>query len=459
MAGSTFAITTGLSSGIDYNALISGLMSVEQQPLTQLQNKQTDYQNKLDTYNQLNTKVTALQKAADILQFSTGYSSNSLSVADSSILTATSTANATAGKYTIAVTQLAQQEKEVHSGVASATTVVNSSGSDKAFQYTYGGKQTTVAVKSGDTLQDLADSINNDTNNPGVTATVLNDGTNYRLVLTGASSGDSNGITVDSGTTLDGTGSVDFTASSFTQTSKAQSAIFTVDGTQITRDTNTISDVITGVTFTLEKANKTTPPSTTIEIKPDTSTATTNFQSLVSAYNDLRSFIDQNSTYDTTTNTGGELFSESTARDLMTRIQSVISSPISGLSSSMSSLSQAGINLDQTGVTLSMDSSAFATALSSNSADALKMLKAVSTSIYNATKNATDLTYGSLTLREKSLQSTITQAGTDITDMQARLTQIQTNYQNQFTQLEMTLNDMKTQGSYISSITSWATVR
>ena len=85
----------------------------------------------------------------------------------------------------------------------------------------------------------------------------------------------------------------------------------------------------------------------------------------------------------------------------------------------------------------------------------LKMLKAAASNIYDATNAATDPVYGALTLREKSLQNTITKAGNDITDMQARLDQIQTNYQNQFTQLEMTLNDMKTQGSYISSITSW----
>ena len=131
---------------------------------------------------------------------------------------------------------------------------MNNSGSDKVFQYTYATTQRSLTVATGATLEGLRDLINSDSSNPGVTATILYDGSAYRLVLTGDDTGSTNTITIDSGTTLDGTGStVDFRSTTFTQTKTASDAKFSVDGVNITRSSNNISDVINGVTITLKK--------------------------------------------------------------------------------------------------------------------------------------------------------------------------------------------------------------
>lgn len=452
-----FSISTGLSSGIDYQALITGMLAVEKQPMTQLQTKQSNYQTRLRLYGQLADKVTALQTAANTLKLTTGFSSNKLTVGDTNVLDATSTSAATAGSYKFAVSKLAQEEKEVHAGVASSTTAVNTSGADKVFQYTYAGTQRSLTVKDATTLAGLRDQINGDTSNPGVTASIVNDGTNSRLVITGSEKGDTKSITIDAGTTLDGTGGTsDFTASSFTQTSMAQSARFTVDGVNIKRDTNTITDVIDGVTFTLKKADETTPPTTTIEIKTDNTTAKANAQKLVDAVNDLRTFVKTNSDYDPADKSAGALFGEATSRDLVSRLQTILSSSISSLPEDMRALSQIGISSDKTGATLSIDATKFDKAFSTDSKRAIEMFTAVATKIADFTKSASDAQYGSITNRKKGLQSNIDKASSQLLNMQSRLDQLQASYTTQFNNLEAMLSNMKAQSSYVSSaIASW----
>jgi len=106
--------------------------------------------------------------------------------------------------------------KDVHAGVAAATTVVNGSGVDQTFQYSYEGVQRDIVVPDGTDLTALAGLINADAGNPGVTASVWDDGGNFRLVLSDNNTGRVNNITVDAGTTLDGAvGTVDFSASAF----------------------------------------------------------------------------------------------------------------------------------------------------------------------------------------------------------------------------------------------------
>lgn len=448
----------GVSTGIDYKSLIAGLMSAEKRPMQIIQVRQADFKDKIKVYDQLKTKVEALETAASTLTKSTGFSPNTLTVSDSTVLDATSTSAASAGKYEIKVSALAQTEKEVHDGADSATAVVNSSGAGKAFQYTYAGTQRTITVASGTTLEGLRDLINQDTGNPGVSATILNDGTKSRLVLTGAGNGDSKSITIDAGTTLNGTDSVDFTAASFTETSKAQSAKFSVDGIDVTRETNSISDVITGVTFNLKKASLTAPPASTVEIKADKTAAKTNVQAFIDAYNDVVNFVKTNSAYDDESKTGGPLLGEATARDVVDHLRSIISSKVEGLPDDMLALSQVGIstNSDGTISIKSTDTAKFDDAYTKDYTRMVTMFTGAAKKIYDYANSSTDLVKGSITLRKNGLQGVIKGMDTDLEKMQSRLDTMQANLTRQFTQLETMLRGMQSQGSFLSSaISQW----
>ncbi len=217
---------------------------------------------------------------------------------------------------------LAQTEKELHSGVASEDTIINNSGSSKVFAYKYAGGDTIeVSVADGATLQDLVDAINEDSKNPGVVATIVNDGqglsNSYHLVLTGKNQGAAYTIDIDdSKTTLDGTSStVNFQSSTFTETQSAQNSMIRLDGfpddsTQyIQNSSNVINNLIDGVTVTLKSTGD-----TTIVVANDTSAMEEKIQNFVDAYNDLMKYMDNVVKYDDKTKQAGTLQSNYAAQ-------------------------------------------------------------------------------------------------------------------------------------------------
>ena len=307
----------GLSTGIDYNSLISKLIEAKSQPIKLLQTKKTSYNDKITKYNSLSSKLSSLKSAAEKLKTSSSFYAKAVSVSDSTVLESTVTSSAAIGNYSVTVTSLASEEQEVHSGVTALTTVINNSGNSQVFQYTYGGTQRTLTVADGNTLEGLRDLINNDTSNPGVTATIVNDGVGvapYRLIIKGNDTGAAKTITVDAGTTLDGTGStVDFSAATFTQKKTAADADITIDNLQIKRSTNDISDVIPGVTLNLKKDGGV---SSKVTVSADRAAIKTQITDFVTAYNDVVNFISTSTAYDATTKVSGLLAGEGTAKNI-----------------------------------------------------------------------------------------------------------------------------------------------
>ncbi len=143
----------------------------------------------------------------------------------------------------------------------------------------------------------------------------------------------------------------------------AQEAQLTVDGETITRDSNSISDLITGVTLNLLEADET--ETLTVTVNRDTSTVTSNIQEFVNSYNELISYIREQREYDPASGESGPLQSNSTIRNIQTSLQGIISSQVSGLEGDIRALSQIGISTTSSG-TLSIDSTELAEALEEN---------------------------------------------------------------------------------------------
>jgi len=452
----------GLSSGIDYNELISNLMELERQPLYRLQDRQSDYNDKISIYNELSSKLSTLKSAADTLRTTSGFYAKSVSVEDETVLEASVTSTATTGNYVVAPHSsetsivLASEEKEVHSGVTSSSTVINNSGADKVFQYTYAGTQRTLTVSDGTTLEELRDLINDDSGNPGVTATITYDGSNYRLVLTGDDTGSSNTITIDSGTTLDGTGgTVDFTSSAFTETKSAQDAKLSIDGIDITSSSNTISGVIPGVTLTLKES---TSSSITVSVTNDISTIRSNIEAFVNAYNDVVTYVSANSTYDTDTHTGGALFGESTPRIILSRLRSILTGRVSGQPEDMRVLSQLGISTDYTTGTLSISTSTLETKLSEDLDDVAGLFtdssEGIATQIYDYLDDVTDSYDGTIAIRIDGLEDLVEDLQAEISEMEDQLDRTEQNLRLQFANLEALLSALTSQGSFLNSLTT-----
>ena len=121
------ATTSALTgNSVDVDAIVSGLMTVERLPITQLQKKESSYQAKITALGTLNSKVAAFQTAAQNLGSSTSSSLQTFkaSASDSSILSATAGTSAVAGTYSLAVTSLAQSQKLVATGQTSSTAAI-----------------------------------------------------------------------------------------------------------------------------------------------------------------------------------------------------------------------------------------------------------------------------------------------------------------------------------------------
>jgi flagellar hook-associated protein 2 len=225
-------------------------------------------------------------------------------------------------------------------------------GTAGAFSYTYGEVTRTLQTATDTTLSDLVNLINDDSSNPGVTASVLEyDGT-YHLVLSANDTGAGNTITInDSATTLAG-----FDSADIAETQSSQDAQIRVDGFPssdwITRSSNTVSDVISNLTLTLE-----TTGTVNISMSRSNSSVETYLESLVSAYNSLNDMMEEYTGYDADTETAGVLQGKSSVSDPFDQIRSSLISLMDGFSSDDDTYtvgSQLGLSFDDDGV-LSLD--------------------------------------------------------------------------------------------------------
>jgi len=455
---SSFSIG-GLNTGIDYNELISKLIEVKRRPIEILETKKTDYKSKISTYKELSTKLSELKSAADKLKTSSSFYKKTSSESDSTVLDSSATGTAAVGNYSVSITTLASAEKEVHNGtgLTASTDIINNSGSDKVLQYTYGATQRTLTVADGTTLDGLKALINDDASNPGVTATVVNDGTNYRLVVSGNETGAANTLTMDAGTTLDGTGStVDFTASAFAENKTAADADFTIDGLQISRSTNSISDVINGVTLTLMKENS----SASVTVAADNEAIKEQIEAFVTAYNDVTSLISSNSTYDTESEEGGILVGEGTSRNIQNNLRDQVSSGVSGLSGSLSILAQIGITTNYKTGNLDINSTTLDTKLGTNLDDIADLFNdstnGIAVKISDYISDISSTVSGSIELRKDGLRDIIDNISDTISNMEYRLEKTEDDMVRKFSALEQIVGSYNTISSYLTGFSTQA---
>ncbi|MHC4158090.1 MAG: flagellar filament capping protein FliD [Planctomycetota bacterium] len=137
------------------------------------------------------SSVGALSDAGELRAFSTASS-------DTDIITAEASNNAFEGNHTVIVNRLANAERWVHTdGLEYAEDYVGAG----TFIYSYNHKETVITTTATTTLEDFAGLINNDANNPGVTASLLYFNEMYHLVLNGNDAGSDYEISVNASST------------------------------------------------------------------------------------------------------------------------------------------------------------------------------------------------------------------------------------------------------------------
>ncbi|SDZ83546.1 flagellar filament capping protein FliD [Nitrosospira multiformis] len=371
------AITAaGAGSNLDVNGIVSQLMAAERTPLALLQKRESDYQAKLSAYGTLKGALSAFQTAMQGLADPAKYNAVSASAADSSLLTATGNSNGKAvpGSYSVEVQQLAQQQKIRSEGFASTSSTVGSG--TLTIQYgTYDNvlntftlnnakpAQTITIEPSSNTLSGVRDAIN--AANAGVSATIVNDGAGNKLVLTAKDPGAASSLKItvsdDDGGNLDTTGlsalAFDPTVGggsgkNLIQVQAAQDAKLRIDGIDIVKSSNTITDAIEGVTLSLLKTNAGSP--TTLNVSPDTAAAKTAVEAFVKSYNSINQTLSNLSAYNPGAKKGAILQGDSAAFSIQRGIRSALTAMM-GDGRGFTSLSQIGVTLQKDG-SLAVDS-------------------------------------------------------------------------------------------------------
>jgi flagellar hook-associated protein 2 len=351
----TISSTTGLVSGIDYQSIIDKMTSLNERPITILENKQSDLQSVSDALGTVSSVLTTLYDQVESMLTEDDLNSTSASSSDEDYLTVEADSTASLGSYSIEVTQLAKASRATASGLAEKTSTVASSSGN--FAITVADTTSTYEVTATTTLQDLADAINSDDDSL-VKATIVDTGddtTPYTLVLTSKTTGTDNDITVSDNDT-------DLT---FTTTA-GQNAKISIDDLTITRSTNTFDDVVDGLTFTAVAVTDDDSP-VTVSVSRDSSTLEESINSFVDDYNAVMTQIESLTAYDSSTETSGVLGSVSAIRSLKSALAKMISTQVSNTESDYTSLASIGLTLDEDGV-LSFDSSSFEDALDDDAA-------------------------------------------------------------------------------------------
>jgi flagellar hook-associated protein 2 len=382
--------TTG-ASGLAIDSIVTGLMTLEQQPITQIKTQVSSYNTKLTAYGTLKSGLSTFQAAVDKLATAAKFTAQSAKLTDSSSLAATADGTAANGTYSIAVTQLATSQKLATSAYASATDVIGTGTLNISFgtytaspaSFTANADKQALSItidSTNNTLSGIRDAIN--AKNASVSASIVNDGSGNRLVITSKDTGAVNSLKIDvtdgDGNSTDGTGlsalaydplSTAGAGKNMTQLVGAQNALLTVDGLSISKPSNTLNDVIQGVTLNLKSI---TSVNTTLEIATDTDTIQGSVQNFVDAYNklnsslrDLTKFVEGGST------SNGPLLGDSTTRDIMVKLKSMLARP-STTATTFRTLSDIGVKSGENGV-LTLDTAKLTTALKTNLTDVAKL--------------------------------------------------------------------------------------
>jgi len=182
----------GLATGIDTAALIKQLMIINSRRLAKYQVKKTGYETQTTALSELRTKITALQSSASALADADDMEIFKATSSDTDVLTVAASSEANSGSHSIEVNQLATTNTWIQetSTFDYETDYVLTDDSNGVFIYSYNNVERTItAVKNVTTLEDFVNLINNDENNPGVTASLLNQGGKYHLMLSGQETG------------------------------------------------------------------------------------------------------------------------------------------------------------------------------------------------------------------------------------------------------------------------------
>jgi flagellar hook-associated protein 2 len=325
----------------------------------------------------------------------------------------------------------------------------------------FGSSADISLVDGKDTPQGIVDAIN--ASKVGVTAQLVNTGdgsaTPYQIILSGPvglTGAFSINTSYGAGT---GTPGLTFPAGPANQT--ATDALVKVDGINYTRSSNTLVDVVPGLTLNLKA---TTSSAASVDLTRDNTILKDKFTALVTAYNDADNILAEVSNPKSTLDTyGATLVGDSTVRSLRQQLRSMISGLSSTPGDNVKSMAQMGVNVDQKGV-MSLDATKLDAALTDHYSDVVKSF----TGGYNnlgtystlsagfagdAVKKITNIigNKGALTTNTTTANTQNTKYKADLEKLNTRMDSLLARYTKQFSAMDSLVGQVNSQKTSLKS--------
>jgi flagellar hook-associated protein 2 len=467
-------ISGSTNSTMDVNSLVSAIVNAKVAGQTDaLNNKKTADNTQLTAVGTLKSVLSLLQSS--LANLANGNTLSSFTAAaDGKGLTATAGTGAVAGSYSVTVNNIATSQSLTSNAFKAADQL--GSGS---MTISLNGKQSTINIDStNNTLSGIASAINAASDNPGVTATVINGTDGAHLVLRSSSTGQSNAIGVgvslasgstdnglsklavkSSNTTTDSGGNTvsaptsidDNTKANWTQTTPGQDASLNVAGTTVTSPSNTIDNAISGVSMTITSASV-SPTAQTLTVSQDVTGQKNAIDAFVTAYNNFITTAASLTSYDSTASTQGALLGDSMMNTIKSTISSTVSKAI-GTGANSVNLASIGIALQPDG-SLKTDEDALTAALTNKSSTVSQLFNSTTGVAAQLNKSLTSFlqTGGIIDTRTTALNTDLTNIATQQTQLTAYTAQLTTAYNAQFTALNTLMSSMATQASYLTAL-------
>jgi len=469
--------SAGVGSGLDVASIVSKLMAVESQPITTLQSQETSINTQISALGKVKSLLSTLQTSVEAMSTTAKMQALTATVSDTSAASATVTNSAVAGTYALQVSQIATQNKLVSSTFASSSTSLGTSSGSITFDFGTVDSSTSAFTANADrssatvsltadqmTPAGIRDAINSA--DIGVTASLVTDSSGTRLMITNGTTGANQAMRISvsdpDGSNTDSSGlsalAYDPAASSgsgknMTQLTAAGDASFSLDGIALTSSTNTISNVMDGVTLTL--TGKTSSTSTTLKIAEDDDTIKSTVNSFITAYNSLASQLNTLTAYDSSSETAGTLQGDSTTLSIQRQLRATLTTAFG--TGSTSRLADIGITI-QTDGTLKLDETKFDTKFAADRSAVVGLFtqdssgtsgKGLAGTLDTLITNFIGTT-GSITTRTDSMNQRIKNIDDQITRKQALLDQVQARYEAQFSALDTIISQSESLASYLT---------
>lgn len=458
----------GIGSGLDVKSIVSQLVAIEKQPLTNLQLKAATVQTRISAYGQIKSLVSTLSDAASRLGSLTTFDAVTAKSSDSAVVSATVIGGTQANAFSVKVESLAKAQATASGvllpvgGALGAGTLRLQLGQwtivPRSFTPQVGGGDVDIEVSATDKVSDVAAKINGA--NAGVTATVLNDVSGERLLLRSASTGVAAGFQLSVIADADGDPADAAGLSRLVNGASmedAQDARMLINNVSVSSSTNTFANVVSGVTLT---ANKVSADPVEVTVTRDKSVLSRAINDFVAAYNAVNQAINEQTKYDPATRKAGLLQGDSAAIGLQNALRGILQSTTNG--SAYTRLADVGIT-QQIGGDLSVDNARLEVAI--DNGDELRNLfradngnpltngVAVKFSAFTKGLLATD---GMFESKDASLKRALELNAKDQERLNEKVSRIEAQLNRRYSALDVQLNSLTALNAYVSQqVAQW----